>query len=121
MGRVAQWLALHAEATRLHEQLMPLLAGSLQQSQASGHAGQTDDSDLLALLTRWQQLVREMDTASLGPEALALREQIATLTRMNSEIGQGARQIRDLIAAELRQIKQSDQNLQVYKNISGQR
>lgn len=121
MGRVARWLELHAEATRLHEQLMPLLSASLEQSQASGHAGNTDDGNLLELLARWQQLVGEMDTANLGPQAQALREPIARLARMNQEIGEGARQVRDLIATELRRLKQSDQNLRMYKNISGQR
>lgn len=96
MGRVARWLELHAEATRLHEQLMPLLTDSLEQSQTSGHAGNTDDGNLLELLARWQQLVGEMDTANLGPQAQALREPIARLARMNQEIGQGARQVRDL-------------------------
>lgn len=88
MGRVARWLELHAEATRLHEQLMPLLTDSLEQSQTSGHAGNTDDGNLLELLARWQQLVGEMDTANLGPQAQALREPIARLARMNQEIGQ---------------------------------
>lgn len=121
MGRAAHWLEHYAEAEQLHARLMSLLTHSLQQSQTSGQAGTTDDSNLLELLTRWQQVVGEMDTSSLGPEALALREQITALARMNSEIGQGARQIRDLIAGELRHLKKSDQSIQAYKKISGQR
>jgi len=121
MGRVARWLELYAEASELHEQIMPLLAGSLQASNDSGKAGSSDDQNLLQSLAHWKRILGEMDTASLGPEARELRPQIARLAQMNREIGQGTRQIRDLIAAELRQMKKSDQNLRVYKSISGQR